>query len=330
MLKYYDKDDIDCICEGKDRIFEKYRKCTKESISVEDKTLKGTCIKSELRCREILQVLDWVEKENKPTLVTSLFHKTPQQFSSSIAQIELQNELDAIITARIFHQESQYKFLPEKKDKNNGNNNDIDIEVLENFLDKDHLQQLKTSENRVSQYIHKFSGAVFADSKRLIDEKTLIRKENTVRESKYDKAFCLACRAIPCKWMSNVDTHQLKKKLNQSTNELFNSQKKTESSFNAITKYQGISIVTEHNRDDFLKMKTSEIKRIQRLMNLSALDKELHDTYATTDDNVEIASLHGYPVVISRNEAIVTLEREHDKLIATIVVEDTFDHVLNS
>ena len=327
MLQYYDEDDIESISKDENVIFDAYRKCIRKNPSTGNNTLKGTGIKFDLRCREILQVLDSVEKKNIPVLVTSLVHETPQQFSSYMAQIELQKELDTIIKTQIFHKETQYKFLTEEIDENNGTKNDIDM--LGNFLDRDHLQHLKTSETRISQYIHKFSGTLFAGSKRLIDEKTLISKENAAKESKYDKSFCLACRMNPCTWTSNVDTEQLERNLKKLTSELLNFQKKTEASINVITKSQGISIVTEHNRDDFLKMKISEIKRTQNLMTLTSLDKELHDAYATTNGTIELRALHGYPVVISRNEAIVTLEREHNKLIATIVAEDAFDHVLN-
>ncbi len=62
------------------------------------------------------------------------------------------------------------------------------------------------------------------------------------------------------------------------------------------------------------------------------LDKELHHAYSIKDDYIEITSLHSFPQVMLRKNAILALELNRNRLLAvetcSEIVEDILDLML--
>ncbi|KAL7456702.1 hypothetical protein ACHAWC_008193 [Mediolabrus comicus] len=85
----------------------------------------------------------------------------------------------------------------------------------------------------------------------------------------------------------------------------------------------------QNANDDKQKVISKEIQTITQQIKVARVDKELHDAYLANDEEeITVTSIHGFPVVLSRNDAIAALERERDKHLGALMTVQVIDDIL--
>lgn len=85
----------------------------------------------------------------------------------------------------------------------------------------------------------------------------------------------------------------------------------------------------QNANDDKQKVISKEIQTITQQIKVARVDKELHDAYLANDEEeITVTSIHGFPVALSRNDAIAALERERDKHLGALMTVQVIDDVL--
>lgn len=120
-----------------------------------------------------------------------------------------------------------------------------------------------------------------------------------------DDKHCRACNSSPCKWSPYCDAD-------------FNA-KRRKALFREIK-----------SADDHTKKKISEeIQGISAKLKLTLIDKELHEAYAANvDEKITVRSIHGFPAIFNRADAIAALEHEHNRHVGSMVAKRVVDDIL--
>lgn len=85
----------------------------------------------------------------------------------------------------------------------------------------------------------------------------------------------------------------------------------------------------QNANDDKQKEISKEIQVISQQIKVARVDKELHDAYLANDEEeIAVTSIHGFPVALSRNDAIVALERERNKHLGALMAVEVIDDIL--
>lgn len=80
---------------------------------------------------------------------------------------------------------------------------------------------------------------------------------------------------------------------------------------------------------DKQKVISKEIQTITQQIKVAHVDRELHDAYLANDEEeITVTSIHGFPVALSRNDAIAALERERDKHLGALMTVEVIDGIL--
>lgn len=74
---------------------------------------------------------------------------------------------------------------------------------------------------------------------------------------------------------------------------------------------------------------SKEIQTITQQIKVAHVDRELHDAYLANDEEeITVTSIHGFPVALSRNDAIAALEREREKHLGALMTVEVIDDIL--
>ena len=85
----------------------------------------------------------------------------------------------------------------------------------------------------------------------------------------------------------------------------------------------------QNANDDKQKEISKEIQTITQQIKVARVDKELHDAYLANDEEeITVTSIHGFPVALSRKDAIAALERERDKHLGALMTVEVIDDIL--
>ncbi len=85
----------------------------------------------------------------------------------------------------------------------------------------------------------------------------------------------------------------------------------------------------QNANDDRQTEISKEIQTITQQIKVARVDKELHDAYLANDEEeITVTSIHGFPVALSRNDAIAALERERDKHLGALMTVDVIEDIL--
>jgi hypothetical protein len=79
---------------------------------------------------------------------------------------------------------------------------------------------------------------------------------------------------------------------------------------------------TRFYRSDLIRELEKEDELLGAYLKLNIVDRELHDTYNSSSDYVEIVSVHGYKALMWIGEAEKSLTKIRDKLIAKTMVSE--------
>jgi hypothetical protein len=85
----------------------------------------------------------------------------------------------------------------------------------------------------------------------------------------------------------------------------------------------------QNANDDRQTKISKEIQMISQQIKVARVDKELHDAYLANDEEeITVTSIHGFPVALSRNDAIAALERERDKHLGALMTVEVIEDIL--
>ena len=191
---------------------------------------------------------------------------------------------------------------------------------LEAELDRLLLQQLLMEEKLTESSLVETQGRISTPS----DQPTTCT---------IDEEACSACNSSPCQWRPSYDTAVLTKRKRELNREcILAAQKSKEGNTKAIKSIIARSVLNggdiHFNPSELLEELTDELKEIGSKLKLCKVDEELHKTFASTSESVTVRSIHEFETTVKRDDAIVALEREHNRHTAKIVATETIDDIL--
>ena len=142
---------------------------------------------------------------------------------------------------------------------------------------------------------------------------------------------CFACRKKLCEWCSSIEFDTISARRQAISDELV--YVRMHPDIKILESYVPLSSSRGGNphfrREDLLHELTWEDTQLAMRMQLDALDRELHDAFATTKEYMEVKALHSYPTMMWTNNARRALDREHNRYVAMVVASDIVDDALD-
>lgn len=197
---------------------------------------------------------------------------------------------------------------------------------LEVELDRMLMEQIRQEERQFSldPGSNEVPGCRFDEA-----ESTDNRQQHKVIQA-YPDNNCLACNSRPCQWTLYADADALARRKKELNREMMFVQKqkdvKTIQSLVAGSVLNGGD--TQFTPSELIQELACEIKDIDSKLKLNSIDNELHMAYASESDSVTIRSIHGFDTTVKRENAILALEHEHDRHIATTSAVEIIDGIL--
>jgi len=142
---------------------------------------------------------------------------------------------------------------------------------------------------------------------------------------------CIACRSKECKWVTSVDMEVCNTRLKELGEEInrVRQDKDAVSFVSTIALSAQLGGNTNFQRLDLLAELTDEAREIGRRVELDNVDKELHDSYRTRSEYMEVKYLHGYSMMLWTNNARKALESRRGHLIAVTIAGDVVNDILD-
>ena len=284
------------------------------------------------RCRVLQNELDIAVNNSNPSMASNVLHGgVGQRFPTKILRLELEAELDAVLREQVYERERAHRFLLEQDqddDDDDSSSDESDDGAVPQ--QKKGLSSLKTSKKKTTE--QSIAKEVYLARKAVMKER---RKDEATKKLERDLEHigprgCLACFAKECHWKASIDAAQLKERRKVLSDELIYVKMKPEAA--TFESYVPLSAARGGNpnfrRDDLVHELLWEDSQLDMRLKLNAIDRELHDAYATRKEYMEICSLHDYPTMMWTNNARRALEREHNRYVAATVANDIVDDAL--
>ena len=256
------------------------------------------------RCEDLFVALSEVAKSSNKFFDCALLHTTEQRYPRDILFVQLDRELDKVLTEEVVVMErNNLCVLPSVTHE--------DRKSLHTQHRIKHLKRLCLP----SSHQHVSYGEQ--------------RSTNQTEIDNYEE--CPACRTIPCAWKCvEINKETLKERLDTLVNELFvvsKSKDRVLTSTIAASAMRGGSNI--FHRVDLIYQLVKEKEEIGHRLTLCEVDTELHRAYAFSGPYFEISSLHGYPTLLSTDNACRALESKHNNLVARTVAVNVVNGILN-
>ena len=266
-----------------------------------------------------------------PFMDSAVLHIAPQRFPTTVLRLELERELDRLLSEQIYERERASKFLVE-----DSSDSDYDVDGKKEDSGEDEEvkiinAEVRRKERRAEQRAERAKEDVKLAKKRiLMDNKSATELAQAKELEALGFGGCLACRKNPCEWLSSLDVAVVMKRKEQISDELNYVRKHPEmlvmDSQVALSAQRGGS--TRFKREDLIHELAWESRELERRMKLNGIDRELHDCYATRKEYMEVKVLHGYSTLLWTGNARRALEREHNKLVAMTTAVEVVDDIL--
>ena len=261
-----------------------------------------------------------IAEQEKPTSSTTLHPSL-----NAGAPLLSSNEVDA---------KCQNILLEIEKCKN-CKNKYIESSVLHNvpqtFLTKKFQNELETELDRLlmEQILHEER---HGPSSRTVLTKSTVNASSAAMDAKTARCDgCLACNSCPCNWTPFCDADALSRRKKDLYRELMSVQKQTDTA-TTVQSTVAKSVLNggdnQFTPSELLHELSTEIKQIDSKLKICLVDVELHATYASKCELVTIRSIHGFDSSVKRDDAILALEHEHNRHIATIAATENIDSIL--
>lgn len=273
------------------------------------------------RCRSLQAELDKAVHNSNAMMQSTVLHGgVGQRFPTHILRIELEAELDALLREQVYERERASRYLVEQQqdgDMSAGSSSSSDEEDRRRGAKKP--DKLSKAVYRARQAILREQDADGAERERAREIRAL------------GPWACIACMAPRCAWRASVDASAIKARRRQIADELV--YVRSNPDVDRFESYVPLSASRGGNphyrREDLVDELAREDRELNLRFKLHAIDRELHDAYATTKEYVEIRSLHAYPTMMWTSNARRALEREHNTYVATIVATDIVNDALD-
>jgi len=146
----------------------------------------------------------------------------------------------------------------------------------------------------------------------------------------HGEGYCAACQRDGCIWKATCDMKSVNERREIITSELRFARVQRDS--RAVESYVPLSAMRGGSTKFYLKDLIYELEKEDELLGaylkLNLVDKELHDTYATSAEYVEVTSVHGYRSLMWIGEAEQALSKIRNSIIATTLVSEIIDDML--
>lgn len=261
------------------------------------------------RCRKLILALDDAMECSDRFIDCSLLHEVQHRYPVQVLCVELDRELDRVITDEILDKEkanSLFRTCPSSPNA---------IPLGPRYLGR--RKKGRDAGRRCLSL--------------LPEEGAMNLKRDIEIRKKLGFGGCIACLNNPCNWKPVVDNIEpLQERKEVLTNELFLISKKHD---NVLTSKVPGSVMRggeeRFHRQDLIYVLRLECREIDLQISLTEVDKELHDAIASCEPYIEVSSLHGYNTLMNTYEAREALEREHSHLVALSVSGDVVNDILN-
>lgn len=271
------------------------------------------------RCRSLQAEMDTAINNSNEHMESAVLHGgVRQRYPTSVLRLELERELDCLLREQVYERERATRFLLEQ-------DGDSDLESDSSDEEGENHAGLKKPDN-VSKGVYQARKAALTEGS----------KDEATKQLERDLAAlgpraCFACRQRTCEWKSSIEYDKITARRQAISDELV--YVRMHPDIKVLESYVPLSSSRGGNphfrREDLLHELTWEDTQLAMRMQLNALDRELHDAFATTKEYMEVKALHSYPTMMWTNNARRALDREHNRYVAMVVASDIVDDALD-
>ena len=314
----------------------------------------------DLRTRVLLREIDRVSASKNEYMDSEVLHANTQRFPTVLLRVHLEEELDNVLRDQVKERERAQKWKiddysdEESEDEGPGGPADgqPDEEAADDSpsdLDGDAnddmaLAALQKKVARRAKKREKRRKAEKTDNGTSVEEdvfntRKMLNKfseagdelEKAILQNALGRGGCIACRSNPCSWKPSVDVEKVKARKQELDREL--ERVRLDRDTHVIQSDVCLSAQMGGNRvfkrNDLLDELNTESRDLDRRLQLNCVDKELHNSYSTRSEYIEVEALHGYKMMMWTNNARVALESRQSKLVAMAVAKDVIDSMLD-
>ena len=239
-----------------------------------------------------LNEIDRVEMEETPLVASIILHSLPQLFPKDVLIDELERQLDSLTRKEIGNDEEAIC---------SGRKPFLDFNIC--FNDNGSIADTLDSADEEGEE---------AGAENIGSNKVAIQ----LQKAKY----CIACNSIHCLWASSIDYENALKRREELTHLIV----KTKQQHRHCVSSSEVTASTEILRNARL-----EAQIIDDECKLHCIDMELHKTIQQRTQKYTITrALHNYDCMMLTEDAIYTLEKEHDHLVAKKSALEIIDDIL--
>ncbi|RYH22834.1 hypothetical protein EON65_18685, partial [archaeon] len=303
---------------------------------------------TDFRARQLLREIDRAASTRNEYIHSDVLHANDQKFPTKVLRTHLEEELDNLLIEQIKDRERADKFRVGQDASDLDSDDEERIQAMEfnvagadkeqhvDILDKVKRRAYRREKRkeRVNMATDSAEVEVLKVKKVLQAKKTGQELADLLLESQIGSGSCLACRSRKCKWKTNVDVEVCteRKRVLDAEIERIRLDKDSavfESDISLSAQLGGNRIFRRH---DLLDELNDEIRELLLRIDLTNVDREVHDAFATRKEFFESTHLHGYTVMLWTNNARKALDARQSRLCALVVakevVEDILDYML--
>ncbi|CAM9590838.1 unnamed protein product [Chrysoparadoxa australica] len=299
------------------------------------------------RLHDILRELAVAKNTRKKYMDSTLLHATPQRFPTEIYLVELENEIVAMLREQVLERERALKRKGEVRNVEVprpavSDSSDDDAENWETGTRLEKVTGKSMGRSQSANQKERAAALVMGPPrpvpsapdddtgwhglpvvKKLTDADFSEEHDGTGGER------CLACMTQPCQWSSCVDADGINVRKDILREEIFRLQAMKEEMCDTLVPLSCVRGGATHvNRKEAIKELRWESKELDRHIQMAEMDKELHDSIATTKDAVEVHTLHHYKTLMWKKDAVIALQAEREQQICKLVVVEVLDDLL--
>ena len=291
---------------------------------------KNLTLDYDLRSRLILRELDRNIVTSSKYMDTEALQGNDQRFPTDVLKGHLERLLDFTLAEEIRARERSENY------RDNSDDEDImdeDGEEIDHDDEDDADKKIRKLKRKAA--LNARAGITPGDQKKGKQASTKGKSGAALAETLLQNMLgvggCIACRSAKCKWETAVDIEICEKRLHALSLEIERVRGEKEATY--IVSDTALSAQLGGNnvfvRNDLLEELILEQREIDRNVNLNAVDKELHDAYASRSESINVKALHGYPILLWTNNARVALEQRRHRLIAEVVAAEIANDILD-
>ena len=310
----------------------------------QDADTPGVQIDIDARCRTVMEELDMAFECVAPRMKSAVLHSTEQMFPVDVLQEQLERELDRLLVLQVLERERATSIIDSAAmllgDSESDSSDEDDTEEARSMRRKRRAAKAMMMERKGKGikiagkgYAANLAGNSRKEQEKAQNEAEVAKERKLIVRNSAGNATeaCLACKTAPCSWAPHGNIEALKER--QKTLDVERERLRTiDPSIHMVESQVVGSVLRGANprmtREDLNQELVDELRRVFTEIKLHDTDEELHRAYSVREPYVETFVLHGFRQMQWTKNVIVALERERDKLIATVVCDDIVSDIL--